>query len=549
MGKPFYNIGSKLERLAKEIPETPAILVPRKRRCETINFLELHREANRLASGLSRLGISKGQRVLLMVRPGIPFIALTFALFRIGAVAVLIDPGLGRNAVLDCIGEVEPEGMIAISIAHAARMLFPKYFETVRISVTVGPRWFWGGPTLEHIRKTGHDGFEPAGTFPQEPAAILFTSGSTGPPKGVLYTHEMFSRQAEILQTFYGFKKGEVDLPTFPLFALFSAALGMTSVVPEMDPTQPAKVDPRKIVAAIRNFGVTSSFGSPALWDTVSRYCIERHIRLPGIRRILMAGAPISGSLLKRFENILDRDGEIFTPYGATEALPAASIDWTEILRETWEKTRQGRGVCVGRAVPGIRIKIIPISDTVIPAWDDSLELPPGSIGEIVARGPWVTREYFKRRSATELAIIRDGKAFWRRMGDVGYLDEQGRLWFCGRKSHRVICKDRTLYTIPCEGVFNRHPNVKRSALVGVGTPGAQRPAIVIEPALGRMPRSSQERRQFIEELMALGASSALTRNIKEVLFHPSFPVDIRHNAKIFREKLARWAGERLESR
>lgn len=546
MDQSFLNIGFRLEELAEEIPAAPAIIVPRKNYCEKISFLELHKEAGRLASGLSQAGISRGRRILLMVRPGMDFIALTFALFRIGAVPVLIDPGLGRKNILNCIREVEAEGMIAIPLAHAARILFSRHFKTIRVSVTVGARWFWGGITLAQVRRMGNENFDPAKTAPRDPAAVLFTSGSTGPPKGVVYTHEMFSRQTDILRTFYGFKKGEVDLATFPLFALFSVALGMTCVIPEMDPTRPARVDPRNIITAVRKFEVVNSFGSPALWDTVSRYCLERRIRLPGLKRILMAGAPVSGTLLERFDHILDEDGEIFTPYGATEALPVTSISRTEILKETWEQTKQGKGACVGTAVPGIDLKIIRITGEPVPLWDASLELPQGEIGEIVVRGPWVARQYFKRDDATALAQIRDGETFWRRMGDVGWLDEKGRLWFCGRKSQRVISSGQTLYTIPCEAIFNRHPAVKRSALVGVGPHDAQQPVIVIEPEKGKNPATREERQRFVEELLKLGADSPLTRGIKQVLFHPSFPVDIRHNAKIFREKLARWAQEQL---
>jgi olefin beta-lactone synthetase len=166
-------------------------------------------------------------------------------------------------------------------------------------------------------------------------------------------------------------------------------------------------------------------------------------------------------------------------------------------------------------------------------------------IGEIVVAGPVVTREYFNRYEATRLAKIADPVrlTFYHRMGDVGYCDNRGRLWFCGRKSHRVILADETLFTIPCESVFNAHPAVARSALVGVRRRGKIEPVICVEPL---QPMSRSERSGVRQELLESGAAFPHTWRIKTILFHPSFPVDIRHNAKIFREKLAVWASRRL---
>ena len=537
------NIAFALEKQALEIPNTPAIFVRAGGGCKQISFLELHEESDRLASGLSKLGITRGTTVLLMVPSGIEFIALTFALFKLNAIPVLIDPGIGKKNLLNAIEEIEPLAMIGIPRAHAARIFFPKPFKKTRIMITVGRRWFWGGKTLEQIRSLGSSGFDAAPTLPDDPAAILFTSGSTGPAKGVLYTHGMFSRQVELIQNLYGIKQGDIELPTFPLFALFGVGMGMTCVIPDMDATRPAQVDPRKIIQAIHDFKVTSSFGSPALWNTVSLYCQEQGIRLPTIKRILMAGAPVSGSLLKRFESILGKDAEIHTPYGATEALPIASITRTEILRETWSESEKGKGVCVGRAVPGATIKVIKITDDPIAAWDDGLELHQGEIGEIVVQGAWITRKYYRREKATGLAKIEQGKTFWHRMGDVGYFDPQNRLWFCGRKNHRVTTPCGTLYTIPCEAIFNKHPDVKRSALVGIGPKCEQRPVIVIETELSA---SSKNKETLCRELLELGVAANL-QEVRHILFHGQFPVDARHNAKIFREQLAEWAEKKLQ--
>lgn len=531
------NIAHTLERLAEERGDADALIVPRGGSVARMTFRQLDRDANRLAEGLRGYGLAKGDRVLVMVPSGIDFIALTFALFKIGAVPVLIDPGLGRRNLLNCIATAQPRGMIAIPLAHAARVVCSKAFRSVEWNVTVGRRWFWGGATLNGIRHRGGTETPPETVAPDDPAAILFTSGSTGPSKGVLYTHRMFFEQVELLRHLFQIQPGEMDLPTFPLFALFGVALGMTCVIPDMDPTRPAQVNPETLIQHINQFAISTSFGSPALWNTVSRYCLEKNIQLPTLQRIMMAGAPVPGSLLERFDRILPADAAIHTPYGATEALPVASISHREILDHTWQQTQQGKGTCVGQAVDGLTLKIIKITDDAIATWDDSLAVPDGTVGEVVVRSPWVTQEYFNLEEATRRAKIRDGETFWHRMGDVGTLDEENRLWFCGRKSHRVQTAGDVLFTIPCEAIFNTHPKVKRSALVGVGPAGNQTPVIVIE-AEGPINEET-----VTEELLQLGASHAITRPIRKVLYHPAFPVDIRHNAKIGREQLARWAG------
>lgn len=542
-----FNIAALLDQIAEENPQSPAIIVPRKKR--RIKFMELKEESDCLASGMIEAGISKGDRVLLLVPFGVEFITLTFALFKTGAVPVLIDPGLGRKNMLQCIEQARPKGMIAIPLARAAGMIFRGPFRDVEIFITVGPRWFWGENTLDRIRKMGGASHPAAEIAENDPAAILFTSGGSGPSKGVLYTHGMFSHQIEILRSHFGIQRGEIDLPTFPLFGLFSLCLGMTCVLPEMDFTRPANVDPEKIIKPVNEYSITNSFGSPALWDTVSRHCLLRKTRLPSLKRILMAGAPVPAALIQRFDNILEDGAKIHTPYGATEALPVSSIERKTILSETGEKARRGLGICVGRPVAGVQLKIIKVTDDPFPFWKEVLQQPPFEVGEITVRGPWVTREYFNLRDKTpnkfnELAKIADGDGFWHRMGDLGWMDEQGRLWFCGRKSQRVITKNNTLYTIPCEAIFNAHPGVRRSALVGVGEKGMQEAVIVVEPEDGT--KSSKDKNTFIRELVSLGKGYPHTENIQFFLFHPKFPVDVRHNAKILREQLAVWAEEEI---
>jgi len=546
------NTARYLTTAAERAPSRPAVFYPQGRDAagrvayHAMTFRQLDEESDRYAHGLGRIGIGRGCRVLLMVPPGVEFLALTFAIFKIGAVLILIDPGMGKNNLLHCIGDVEPEALIAVPLAHALRTLRRRHFRGVKHAVTVGRRWFWGGPTLDQIREKSSSRFPLAPVSSADLAAILFTTGSTGIPKGVSYLHGMLDAQIRSIQSHFRIAEEDIGLPAFPPFALFCIAMGTTCVLPYMDPTRPAEVDAREIIGPIQDYRVTYSFGSPAFWNRVGHYCVEQGVRLPSVKKIMLAGAPVSGVILECLREILPVDGDSHTPYGATEALPVASISGSEILAETLHLSNQGAGICVGRALPGISLKIIKVSDEIVPDWDERLVLPPEEIGEIVVKGPVVTREYYKKEDQTALAKIRDGDSVWHRMGDMGYLDERGRLWFCGRKSHRVITAKKTLFTVPCEAIFNQHPDVFRSALVGIGPRTDQRPVIIIEPKRGRMPTRSESAKRFTQELLEMGMRNELTRDIEDVLLHQSFPVDFRHNAKIIREKLALWAEEKI---
>ena len=542
------NISNRLSESAGHYPDKQAVVWPVGKhpdgriRYAHVTFRELEAGVNAYARGLAEAGITRGMRTILMVRPGREFFALTFALFRIGAVPVLVDPGMGRRSLIACLAEVEAEAFVGIPLAHVARTIWRSAFRSVRIKVTVGRRWFWGGRTLKSIRRDGA-AFESAKTSADDLAAILFTSGSTGPAKGACYTHGIFDAQVAYLNSAYGYSPEEVDLATFPLFALFDAALGMTAVIPEMNPSRPADALPENIIDAVMQHNVSHLFGSPALLDRLGRYGEKHAVRLETIKRVITAGAPIPPAVLERVRRMLGDEADVFTPYGATESLPVSSIESREILGETAEKTLAGRGICVGKPLDGIEARVIRINDEPIAEWSESLCVATNQIGEIVIKGPVVSQSYYRRPDATALAKIRDGDVVRHRMGDVGYLDEHGRIWFCGRKAHRVEAEQGTLFTIPCEAIFNQHENVRRSALVGIGPRGRQRPVLFVE--LESTARNA-DREGLTMALLALGAAHEHTRSIQTVLYHSGFPVDVRHNAKINRERLAEWATELL---
>lgn len=536
------NIAQSLKQSAENYPFKRAVVYPASRDktgrvlYSQLTFRQLDQQSDELAASLDSIGLGRGMRTILMVTPGMEFFLTVFAMFKVGAVPVVVDPGMGIDRMLQCLAQSRPKAFIGIEKAHVLRILRPGFFKTVKHWVTVGRKWFWGGYTLDQLmNKFPGASFKAVKTTENETAAVVFTTGSTGPAKGVVYTHGNFEAQIRQIQSHFEIEPDEVDLPTFPLFALFDPALGMTAVIPDMDPTKPALVNPVKIIEAIENHGVTNMFASPALLNRVGKYGRENQIKLPSLRRVVSAGAPVGPANIEQFSSMLCDDSQIHTPYGATEAVPIISIGSREILSETKKLSEQGFGMCVGRPIADTQIKLLKISDEAMARIEDTQEVDENQVGEITVKADLVTRQYFNDAKADRLAKIPDpdGKV-WHRMGDLGWKDSKGRIWFCGRKGHRVETEKETLFTIPVEAIFNNHEKVYRSALTGVGPQKRQTPVVFVEPF-----EKISDEQQLIRELSDMARENPLTAGIEHIFIDYKFPVDIRHNSKIFREKLS----------
>ena len=549
----FINVANALNWQAERQPNAVAIHYPkssafRKDHYESVTYNELNALADCYARGLHEYGITPGTRTALMLTPGLDFFAMFFALFKAAAVPVLIDPGIGMKPLKECLAEASPKAFIGVTKAHFARKVLGWAKESCELLVTAGPTLGLGGINLKKLRDMGSNstGEIDHQVKPDDMAAILFTSGSTGVPKGVVYRHRHFNAQVEMLRNTFDIEPGEVSLPTFPPFALFDPALGMTTIVPEMDPTRPAEADPEKLVKAINRFKVTNIFGSPALLNTLSHYCIDRKIRLESVTRVISAGAAVPVGTIRRMQQSLYRDAEIHTPYGATECLPVSSVSASQIDDRMVDRIESGDGVFVGEPIEPNQVKVIKISDMAFNDLSETTEMPYGMPGEIIVTGPSCTDSYWERDNDTLMSKLTDEMGnTWHRMGDVGIMDGLGRLWYCGRVSQRIETGQETLFADQCEAIFNQHPDLVRSAVVGVGTKGRQTPVLCIE-VKGKLSSVDSERVHF--DLLQLAQAHGITKSIRTVLFHPGFPVDIRHNSKIGREELAQWAAKKMQS-
>lgn len=559
-----HVIYDQVMRIAEAAPHLSAVITPRWVR-DPINGSSLHyahttygdlaKLINQYQRGLGALGLVPGDRVLMLVSPGTDFIALSVAVMGRGATPVFVDPGIGLERLSRCIKDANPDAFIGSPRAHVLRLLKRSLFHRIKFHVTVSEWSIAGGHSLGYLKRFANAPLSPVplpilrkdGSLRAEDCALIaFTSGATGTPKGVIYTNAMLAEQLGIIRDVLGQEGGVRDLTMLPVFSLFNIGLGVASVFPNMPPGKPLALDPAQVVKLVNDLGVESSFGSPTLWHKIAEYALRVGATMPSMKRVFMAGASVPAATLALVHRAIPQ-GEASTPYGATEALPVTYVTGRELSTREWASAVTGeKGTPVGKPVRGVSVKVIRPSNDPLRSIEECEELPTGEIGEIIVQGPAVSPEYLHRPDANKIGKILDGGRFWHRMGDVGYLDESGYLYYCGRKAHSIYTSSAVYHSVPLEEIFNALPKVRRSALVGIH--GYKEPAIVVEPLPQFWPENESDRAAFLTELRACADRSPLTRGIKQFFFHKSFPVDPRHNAKIFRDRLGDWADKTLIS-
>jgi acyl-coenzyme A synthetase/AMP-(fatty) acid ligase/pimeloyl-ACP methyl ester carboxylesterase len=508
-------------------------------RPRVVSWRALHRQVGRIAAGLHSIGVRPGDRVSLLVEPGATLTALVYACLRIGAVVVVADAGLGARGLTRAQRGAWPRFVVAQrkGLAAARALGWPG----VRISADPLPaptrRALGVAHELVDVARAG-DGLDlPPEPGPDDEAAVLFTSGSTGPAKGVVYTHRRLAGVRNAIAAHFGVGPDTGLVTGFAPFALLGPALGTRSVTPRMDVSAPRTLTARAVADAVRAATAEMVFLSPAAILNVVATADELDpsdgAALVGVRTFLSTGAPISAELLRSAAEIMPA-ATAHTPYGMTECLLVTDITLAGIRAAA---TAPDEGVCVGRPLPGAEVLVSALDD------DGAATGPPaatpGVLGEVLVRAPHL-KERYDRLWLTDVAAERDTPpGHWHRTGDVGHLDADGRLWIEGRLAHVLTTPDGPLAPVGPEQHVERLPEVRRAAVVGVGPAGVQQPVVVVEP----VPEPDAPRRPGLASHdLAAAVRAACPVLVAAVLVVPELPTDVRHNSKIDRTRLARWA-------
>lgn len=504
------------------------------------SFRDLRSRVYQYQRGLLALGLTPGKRIIMLLSPGHDFLAFSFAIMACGAVPVFIDPGIGIEKICSCIEDVEASGCIISPKAQLLVLLKRSLFKKMHILVNASRIPLGFGTTLDFF-----SGFSAASTQiseypPSATGLIAFTSGATGTPKGVIFSNQMLAAQLEILKDTFGLSGGKADLPLLPIFSLYGSSAGVTSVFYPGDPGRPLDLNPAQLCKVIRDLEIETSFGSPTIWSKIALFAAGQASELKSLKKVFMAGTSVSAKVIEQVKSVCPQ-AQIYTPYGATEALPLTLSPASE-LSEQNEKSISGmEGIPVGKVLAGIDFKVIRIVEGTIAKLSDIEELAAGEIGELIVSGKNISREYINNPQANARFKIHDSDSIWHRVGDACYLGSDKKIYYCGRVAHSITRLGfPTVYSEPVEIIFNRHPKVRRSALISVGE--ATSAAIAVEPYPEFFPDSQAAFNDFVAELKQTAISCSYTAEIKDFFFFHNFPVDARHNAKIFRDQLGRLA-------
>ena len=562
----IFNLADIVLRVAREDPERIAVVdldgweSYGTRRYKRHTYAELSADAESVAVGLREMGIAELTRIVFMSPPSYETAVIGAALTRVGAFSIWIDPSVGYRNIAERLSRVHPEAFVGNALAHLGRITFgwgPRDLRKLVLTespllpggrIITGFPPFPGARSIRSLRRQAPAEPEPPHVGPDDPCAVLYTTGSTGPAKPSLYLHRNFCqvfRNAHHSWRWDPDNEVPVDMAVFPAFLFIPISAGGTMVVPPIDFAWqgPAQVDSAALIQVINDCKVGSFFAAPVLIENLAREALARNLTMPSLNRVIGAGAPIAGPVERMMSAVMASDGEVAANYGATEAMPSTELGSREHLGGLWNLTEQGAGVCVGYALPGVELKIVDIVDGPIESIEETSQLPTGQVGEILVRGKHVSPEYYLDPESTRKNKVPDPQGDWHRFGDVGYLDAQDRLWVCGRVSQRVRAQGGNVFPLQVEPLFDAHPKVRRSGLVGVPGPAGEQPVLCVEvePDV-----DNDDLPGLRQELLTLAADSYMANNIRAILFKRRLPVDPRHNSKIERPQLAKWAARQL---
>ena len=528
MTTPQDSIHARLTRLHEHPEATALVRCAGARASQTITAAQLLDGCRRTADNLRTAGVKRGDKAVIMTRDAYELFVAVHGLALLGAVPTLIEP---RAEVRRCLDEIAPGVFVGERLAHVGRRALGWGRGHLHTALVTGGRIPGQdrllGPSLP-VPVADGSGPPPSAPVPHDDdlAMIAFTSGSTGRPKGVEYRHATIAGQLTTLAAVLRPEPDDVLLSCFLPIALFGPLLGLPTVAPRINHLAPARTPPGHIVGPLLQHSATAVVASPAVLRLIVGHCARTGLTLPSVRRVLSFGASLRPRLADALAEVLPADAEILSVYGATESLPVAAIAAGDLRELSTRPPRGHAGTCLGRPLPGVEARILDADAT--------------ALGEIAVAGPVVSPAYHARPDATVTAkTVADGR-LWHRTGDLGRLDDQGRLWYLGRKAHLVTGEGFTLTTEDVEAVADTATGVRRTALVGLGPAGQQRPVLCVEPVPGT------DRDDILHALRAALGDHPHGRRIGTVLFHPRFPTDIRHNSKTDRARLAASAARHL---
>ena len=513
-----------------------------------MSWAALARRVEELAAGLVRSGLRPGDRVGLLVPPSADLTAALYAVWRAGGVIVVADKGLGLAGMRRALRGAAVDSVIAggPGLAAARLMRLPGTL------IAAGRPRLGASADLAGLQALGRRHPLPAvDRDPDADCAVLFTSGATGPAKGVVYTQRQALAQLELVRSTYRLGPDDRFVAAFAPFALLGPGLGIASAVPAIDVTAPGTLTAAKLADAVAAADATVVFASPAalrrVVATAGELAPAQEKALGGVRLLMSAGAPVPLSLLHALSGVLP-NAEAHTPYGMTEALPVTDVTAAEV-----DAAGPGNGVCVGRPLPGVEVRLSPLSATG--AADGPLTAEPGPTGEVCVRAAHV-KDRYDALWATERAASRDPG--WHRTGDVGHLDADGRLWIEGRLPHVVPTAAGVVTPVAVEQRLERLPGITAAAVVGVGPAGTQAVVAVVVPetsqegrpesgAPGRPVRRVRRAGLTVAPIgLADAVRAAAGVEVAAVLVTRALPVDIRHQSKVDRTRVARDAAHLL---
>jgi len=488
-----------------------------------LTLRELDEESDALARGFAAAGWSRGQRVLLASEPSADALLVVFALMKMGAVPVVIEPSRPKEEMAACAQQALASTLLASPLGLLKRLHPARPFRGVRNTVLVGaalPVKLPGIVPLKAFRDMTGPRVALASTRPAEPAMILFTSGASAAARPVVLDHAALIAQAESLRRSQGLEDGEVVMCGDLQLALLLAVLGKSVVMPGSQ--EPSRRDVEKLLRAVDQQRVTTIIGPPPAWRAVAEHCARNGRVLPNVRQIILVGGPASVRTHEALALAVP-SGEVRSIYSMTEAFPIAQVSGREALGDARAVAERGGGACIGRPLPGVEVTVLDFGR------GGGTPVDPGEVGEIVVRGARVA--------------LSDGRShgMWTRTGDLGWIDRQGRLWLVGRLARTAHSRFGKVYDLAAESLFETHPNVGRCAIVALGQPGQQEAALVIEPAPGRKPKGDPERLEMERELLKIGESSQVTRDVRRVLMRDALPLDARWQAQVRARDLATW--------